>query len=181
MGKAFLGYGLGLGIITLGGLVLCFNEPPMAQVSGQFNLFMVFLKTYNPLLAPISSVSGYPAIGGHPSPGIIPLVLWTLTGLLVGVLLRSAGGAAKAMFLTSATVLILWISSLFFSAPAWPDQRTWLLTISSLAKDFISRPIDLVFILMAPMIVSAVTGQLLEVMRERLMRERNLEDRYMIY
>ncbi len=180
MARAILGYGLGLGIMTLGGLILSANEPAI-QASGQFNLFMVLLKTYSPLLAPLSSALGYPAIGGFPSLGIIPLLLWLFASYLVGFLLKSGGGAAKAMFLTSATIIILWIGSLFLSAPVWPDQHTWLMTISSLAKDLIARPMDLGFILIAPMIISAVTGQLLETIKERLMREKDLEDSYMLY
>jgi len=79
-------------------------------------------------------------------------------------------------------MIILWIGSLFLSAPVWPDQHTWLITISTLARDLVSRPIDLGFILIGPMIISAVIGQLLEAMRERLMRDRSLEDEYsMLY
>lgn len=171
------GYGLGLGLITLAGLLLGFREPT-AHASGQFNLFMVLLKAYSPLLTPFSSALGYPIVGGLPSLGILPLAIWISISCILGLLLRSAGGAAKAMFLTSATMIILWIGSLFFSAPVWPDRHTWLITISALARDLVSRPIDLGFILIAPMIISAVTGQLLEAMRGRLVRDRSLEDEY---
>ena len=179
MAKAILGYGLGLGLITLAGLLLGFGGPTI-HASGQFNLFMVLLKAYSPLLTPFSSALGYPIIGGSSSLGILPLAIWISISCILGLLLRSAGGAAKAMFLTSATMIILWIGSLFLSAPVWPDQHTWLTTISTLAKDLVSRPIDLGFILIGPMIISAVIGQLLEAMRERLMRDRSLEDEYSI-
>ncbi|HDD43185.1 MAG TPA: hypothetical protein ENF79_05870 [Nitrososphaeria archaeon] len=179
MAKAILGYGLGLGLITLAGLPLGFKGLTI-HTSGQFNLFIILLRAYSPLLTPFSSALGYPIIGGSPSLGILPLAIWISIGCILGLLLRSAGGAAKAMFLTSATVIILWIGSLFLSAPIWPDQYTWLTTISALAKDLISRPIDLGFILVGPMIISAAAGQLLEAMRERLMKDRRLEDEYSV-
>lgn len=181
MAKAILGYGLGLGLITLAGLLLGFGGPT-SHASGQFNLFMVLLKAYTPLLTPFSSALGYPIIGGVSSLGVLPLAIWISISCVLGLLLRSAGGAAKAMFLTSATMIVLWIGSLFLSAPVWPDQHAWLMTISSLARDLVSRPIDLGFILVAPMMISAVMGQLSESMKERLMRDRSLEDEYnMLY
>lgn len=174
MAKAILGYGLGLGLITLAGLSLGFGGPAI-QVSDQFNLFIVLLKAYSPLLTPFSSALGYPIIGGGSSLGILPLATWISISCILGLSLRSAGGAAKAMFLTSATIIILWIGSLFLSAPVWPDQHTWLMTISALTKDLISRPIDLGFILIVPTMISALTGQLLEAMRAK-----RLEDEYAI-
>ena len=180
MGRAIIGYGAGLGLLTLAGLLLGI-EGSGSQAITQFNLFIVLLKAYTPLLTPFSSILGYPILGGSQSLGPLPLLIWIAIGCLLGILLRSGGGAAKAMFLTSATILILWIGSLFFSAPAWPDQRSWLMAISNLSNDLISRPIDLGFILLGPMLVSAIIGQLTGEISSRLVQEKELEERYRLY
>lgn len=180
MTRALIGYGLGFGLITLAGLFLSVNEP-VAHSSGQLDIFMILLRAYTPLLAPISSAFGQPMIGGYPPLGAVPLTLWLVIGCVVGILLMSPEAAAKATFLTSATILMLWIGSLFFSAPAWPDQHAWLMAVSRLAGDLISRPIDLTFILIAPAILSALTGQILEAVKERPIKEKELEDRYALY
>lgn len=177
MGRALAGYGLGLGLMTLAGLFMSINEP-IAHSSSQLDIFLILLRAYTPLLAPISSAFGQPMIGGYSPLGVIPLLLWLAVGYAVGLLLMSPGAAGKATFLTSATIIMLWIGSLFLSAPAWQDQHTWLTTISGLAGDLISRPIDLAFILIAPALLSALTGQILEAIRQKPIREEELEERY---
>lgn len=180
MARAILGYGLGLGMMTLAGLFLSVNEP-ITHSSGQLDIFFILLRAYTPLLAPISSAFGESIIGGYPSLGVIPLLLWLAIGCIAGLLLMSSEAAAKATFLTSATIIMLWIGSLFFSAPAWQNQHIWLMTISGLARDLISRPIDLAFVLIAPTLLSALAGQILEAIKERAIRERELEDGYIFY
>jgi hypothetical protein len=180
MGRALVGYGLGLGLMTLAGLFISINEP-IAHSSSQLDIFIILLRAYTPLLAPISSAFGQPMIGGYPPLGVIPLLLWLAIGYAVGLLLMSPGAAGKATFLTSATIIMLWIGSLFLSAPAWQDQHAWLATISGLSRDLISRPIDLAFILIAPALLSALTGQILETIRQKPIREEELEERYTLY
>jgi hypothetical protein len=170
MGRALAGYGLGLGLVTLAGLFIGADEP-MVQAAhpspGQLDVFVILLRAYTPLLAPVSSALGQPMIGGSPPLGMIPLLLWLAVGYVVGLLLMSPDAAGKATFLTSATVIMLWIYSLFFSAPAWADQSLWLATVSGLSRDLVSRPVDLAFILIAPALLSALTGQIMEIVRHK--------------
>ncbi len=180
MGRAIMGYGLGFGLMTLAGLFLSINEP-MAHSLSQLDVFLILIRAYTPLLAPISSALGQPTIGGYPSPGLMPLLLWLAMGYLVGLLLTGPGAAAKATFLTSATIIVLWIGSLFLSAPAWQDQHTWLTMLSRFSQDLVSRPIDLAFILAAPTILSALTSQMIEMIRQRPIRSEELEERYALY
>lgn len=179
MGRTIMGYGLGLGLMTIAGLAMSVDKP-IAYSSSQIDVFLILLRAYTPLLAPISSALGQPAIGGSIL-GPAPLILWLAIGYLIGLLLMSPGSSAKAMFLTSATIVIIWIGSLFLSAPAWPDQHLWLTAISGLAGDLISRPVDLAFILTAPTLLSALSGQIIEAIRQRPLRDRDLEREYGLY
>ena len=179
MGKLVTGYAAGLGLLTLAGLLLNF-EGLISHTTSQFNLFMILLEAYTPLLTPFSSAIGCPTIGGGSPLGILPLVAWILTSCILGFLLGSGEEAAKASFLASASILILWIGSLFLSAPAWPDYHTWLSTLNKLSSDLISRPVDLSLIIVGPLLISAAIGQLSEELRSRAI-EKELEKRYRLY
>jgi len=177
MAKAMAGYGLGMGLITLAGILIGASGPAPAG-STQFNLFLVLLEAYTPLLTPFSSALGLPAINGSTSCGLLPLLTWIAVGGLLGVLIRSAPGAAKAAFLTAATTLLLWIGSLFFSAPAWPDNLTWLTYINQMTTELISRPIDFSALLILPTAASALTGEIAYVIQSRLVRHAKIEEDY---
>ena len=179
MGRVLTGYAAGLGLLTLAGLLLNF-EALASHTTSQFNLFLILLEAYTPLLTPLSSATGSPMIGGGRPLGILPLLAWILTSCILGFLLESGEKAAKVSFLASASILIIWIGSLFLSAPAWPDHHTWLSNLNKLSGDLISRPVDLSLILVGPLLISAVIGQLSEELRSKAL-ERDLEERYRLY
>ncbi len=175
MAKAMSGYGLGLGLLTLAGLLLNYGGLEAASTN-QFNLFIILLKTYTPLLTPLSSILGLPVIGGAQTYGILPVAIWVAVACIVGVVTQGLGGGAKAMFLAASTILILWIASLFLSAPAWPDYLSWLSAANSMATDLVSRPIDLVAILILPTASSALTGGLAQLIQSKTVRRARVEE-----
>jgi len=180
MARAMTGYGLGLGLLTISGLLLDFGGSGAASAN-QFNLFMVLLRAYTPLLTPFSSALGYPIIGGAASYGIIPLLIWVFTAFFLGILMRNAGSGAKAMFLASSTIVMIWIASLFFSAPAWPDNSTWLSAVNKMAADLVSKPIDLCITLALPTASSAITGQITHLIQNRVVKQSRLEENYSLF
>ncbi|MCD6236071.1 MAG: hypothetical protein J7J94_03685 [Thaumarchaeota archaeon] len=177
MSKAVAGYGVGVGLLTLLGILMSAGGP-QASSQTQFNIFLLLLNAYTPLLTPLSSMMGAQSIGGLGSYGIIPLAAWLLVGVLVGVLVRSAGGGAKATFLTASTVLLLWIGSLFLSAPAWPDNSHWVFMVNRMATELVSRPIDMIFLFAAPIASSALTGEIAYLVRSKVVRHEEIEERY---
>ncbi|MCD6535819.1 MAG: hypothetical protein J7K49_02145 [Thaumarchaeota archaeon] len=175
MPKAMSGYGLGIGLLTLSGLLLNYGGLETASTN-QFNIFIVLLKTYTPLLTPVSSLLGLPVIGGSQVYGVLPLMIWVGVACIVGVVTRGLGGGAKAMFLAASTILILWIASLFLSAPAWPDYLSWLSAANNMATDLVSRPIDLALILILPTASSALTGELMQLIQSKMVKRAKVEE-----
>ena len=177
MAKTMAGYGLGMGLITLAGIIMGTTGPSTAN-STQFNIFLVLLKAYTPLLTPFSSALGLPAIDGVNSYGLLPLITWIAVGALLGALTRSAAGGAKAAFLTAATTLLLWIGSLFFSAPAWPDNLTWLTYVNQMTTGLISRPIDFSSLLILPTASSALSGGIAYILQSKIVKHAKLDEEY---
>ncbi|RLF99645.1 MAG: hypothetical protein DRN49_04090, partial [Thaumarchaeota archaeon] len=107
-----LGLMIGLGILTLGGALIT-PYSLSSQAPTQYNIFRIILATYTPLLTPISSAAGMKMVGGGVSQGVIPILIWLIAALTIGVTLRDPGKSGKAMFASASMILLLWIASVF--------------------------------------------------------------------
>ncbi|MCS7132808.1 MAG: hypothetical protein N3F65_02815 [Nitrososphaeria archaeon] len=175
MARTMSGYGLGLGLLTLSGLLLNYSGLDVASTT-QFDFLIILLKTYTPLLTPLSSLLGSPAIGSAQTYGILPAVIWVAVACFIGFMAQEAGSGAKAMFLAASTVVILWIASLFLSAPAWPDYMSWLTTLNYMMVGLTSRPLDILSILIIPTASSALTGGLTQLIQSRIVKRAKIEE-----
>lgn len=175
MGKVISAYGLGLGLLTLSGLLLDYDGLAAASTT-QFNFFVVLLKAYTPIITPLSSILGSPAIGSTKIYGALPAALWLLAAFISGSITQETGSSAKAMFLTASTILLLWIASLFLSAPVWPDYTRWLSVMSKMAAELISKPLDILSLLIAPTASSALAGGLIQLIQGRAVKKTRVEE-----
>ena len=172
-----IGLMIGLGILTLGGaLITPYTLSP--QTPNQYNIFRVILATYTPLLTPISSAAGVRMVGGAGPQGIIPILIWLATAVATGIALRDPEKSGKAMFASASIILLLWIASVFLSAPTWPDLNSWLVEVDLLTSDLLSRPIDILSLFTIPTGLAILTAQIAQLKRRPVRTGTSIDEDY---
>jgi len=179
MRNVAIGLMIGLGILTLGGaLITPYTLSP--QTPSQYNIFRAILATYTPLLTPISSAAGVRMVGGGGPQGIIPILIWLATAIATGIALRDPEKSGKAMFASASIILLLWIASVFLSAPTWPDLNSWLVEVDLLTSDLLSRPIDILSLFTIPTGLAILTAQIAQLKRRPVRTETSIDEDYYI-
>ena len=172
-----IGLMIGLGVLTLGGALIT-PYSPSSQTPTQYNIFRVILATYTPLLTPISSAAGVRMVGGGGPQGAIPILIWLVAALATGIALRDPGRSGKAMFASASIILLLWIASVFLSAPTWPDLNSWLTEVDLLTSDLISRPIDIISLFTIPTGLAILAAQIAQLKRRPVRTETSIDEDY---
>ena len=177
MRNVAIGLMIGLGILTLGGaLITPYTLSP--QTPSQYNIFRAILATYTPLLTPISSAAGVRMVGGGGPQGIIPILIWLATAIATGIALRDPEKSGKAMFASASIILLLWIASVFLSAPTWPDLNSWLVEVDLLTSDLLSRPIDILSLFTVPTGLAILTAQIAQLKRRPVRTGTSIDEDY---
>ena len=177
MRNIVVGLMIGLGILTLGGALIT-PYSISSQTPTQYNIFRIILATYTPLLTPISSAAGMRMVGGGGSQGIVPILIWLIAAFATGMTLRDPGKSGKAMFASASIILLLWIASVFLSAPTWPDLNSWLVEVDLLTSDLISRPIDMISLFIIPTGLAILTAQITQLKRRPIKTEATMDEDY---
>ena len=168
---------IGLGILTLGGALIT-PYTLSSQTPTQYNIFRVILATYTPLLTPISSAAGVEMVGGEGSQGVIPILIWLIAASATGIALKDPRRSGKAMFASASIILLLWIASVFLSAPTWPDLNSWLIEVDLLTSDLISRPIDIISLFTIPTGLAILAAQIAQLRRRPMRTETSMDEEY---
>lgn len=171
-----------LSVVTLGALVVFDGLGPHSRLPLQVGLLKVLHDAYTFLLTPLSSALGAPSIGGGEEVGLLPLTIWVLSSLLMGLLIEDAGLSAKIVFTSAMMIFMFWIFSSYLVLPMNGAASTWIPTLDRLMSDLLlQRPLDIVFLLSMPPLVSAVTSAVVNTSRRRDGRGRERRTYWTLY
>lgn len=151
-----------LASLTFGAVILFSNEVLAEPLPLQTGLLRVLHHIYTFLLTPLSSALGASSLGGGGATGIWPLLLWILCSIIVGLMIREPSKCAKIVFTSASIIFVFWIFSSYLLFSVWEDFLMWLPEVDKLMSDLLlHRPLDIIFFLTIPPIISAGTSAIL--------------------